>query len=95
MGRSPNENTHGAVACCLDPVDLAYAKLAAGRPKDIDFVVELTRCHLIDPSALAQLIKQADDPALKKTMTERWQIVQTRTQVIKQPSQTIRRGMKM
>jgi len=94
--RFSNENTHGAVAYCLDPVDLAYAKLAAGRPKDIDFVVELTRCHLINPSALTQLIEQAEDPALKKTMTERWQIVQTRTQVIKQPSQTItRRGMKM
>jgi hypothetical protein len=65
--RFSNENTHGAVACFLDPVDLAYAKLAAGRPKDIDFIVELTRYHLITISALIQLIEQVEDPALKKT----------------------------
>jgi hypothetical protein len=93
--RFSNENTHGATACCLDPIDLAYAKLAAGRPKDIDFVVELTRCNLINPSTLAQLIRQAEDPALKKTMTERWQMVQTKTKVIRQSSQSIGGRMKM
>jgi hypothetical protein len=69
--------------------------LAAGRPKDIDFVVELTRCNLINPSTLAQLIRQAEDPALKKTMTERWQMVQTKTKVIRQSSQSIGGRMKM
>ena len=69
--------------------------MAAGRPKDIDFVVELTRCNLINSSRLTELIGNAEDPALKKTMTERWQIVQTKTKVIKQSSQSIRGGMKM
>ena len=53
--RFSNENTNGAVAHCLDPLDLAYAKLAAGRPKDLNYVVELTRYHFIKPSALSSL----------------------------------------
>jgi len=63
--RFSNENTHGAVACCLDPLDLAYAKLAAGRPKDLSCVVELIRYHFIKPSALVRLIEQVEDPALE------------------------------
>jgi hypothetical protein len=55
--RFANENTNGAVAHCLDPLDLAYAKLAPGRPKDLDYVVELTRCHFIQPSALTRLVE--------------------------------------
>ena len=57
--RFSNENTNGAVAHCLDPLDLAYAKLAAGRPKDLDYVVELTRYHFIKPSALNALLNRS------------------------------------
>ena len=92
--RFANENTNGAVAHCLDPLDLAYAKLAAGRPKDLDYVVELTRYHFIQPSALTRLVEQVEDPALKAAMTERWQVVQAKKLALEKPS--IRPpGMKM
>lgn len=39
----------GATGWCLDPNDLAAAKLVAGRPKDIDFVRILVRDQLVDP----------------------------------------------
>jgi len=70
-----NENTHNAVASCLDPLDLAYSKLAAGREKDLEFVGELCRYHLIKPSALLALLEQTLEEPLKKTMLERWQVV--------------------
>jgi hypothetical protein len=83
--RFANENTNGAVAHCLDPLDLAYAKLAAGRPKDLDYVVELTRYHFIQPSALTRLVEQVEDPALKAAMTERWQVVQAKKLALEKP----------
>ena len=73
--RFSNDNTHNAVASCLDPLDLAYSKLAAGREKDLDFVGELCRHHLIKPSALLALLEQTLEEPLKKTMLERWQVV--------------------
>lgn len=88
--RISNENTNGATACCLAPVDLAFAKLAAGREKDLDFVVELSRHHLIKPSILLGFIEQIEDQSLKNAMAERWQIVQTKRHILEQPSQSIR-----
>ena len=38
-----------AVGWCLDPHDLAVAKLIAGRPKDLDFVRILVEDRLVDP----------------------------------------------
>lgn len=76
--RFSNENMKGAIACCLDPLDLAYSKLAAGRQKDLDFVVELYRANFIKPSALAALIAQIANEDLKNVMVERWTVVQTR-----------------
>jgi len=73
--RFSNDNTNGAVAHCLDPLDLAYAKLAAGRPKDIDYVVELARHRFIKPSALTKLIEQTEDENLKRTLAERWHVI--------------------
>jgi len=77
--RFSNENTRGAIASCLDPLDLAYSKLAAGREKDLDFIGELCRHHLIKASALISMIEQVKDAFLKKTMLARWQIIQTKT----------------
>lgn len=73
-----SENTNGAVALCLDPLDLAYAKLAAGRAKDIDYVVELVRHHFIKPSAMTKLIELTEDEALKQTLAERWQVIEAK-----------------
>lgn len=42
--------TEPAAGLCLDPHDLVAAKLAAGRPKDFDFVAALLRAGIIDPA---------------------------------------------
>jgi len=76
--RFSNENTKGAIACCLDPLDLAYSKLAAGREKDLNFVVELCRAHFIKSPALVSLIAQTSDVKLREAMTGRWTVVQAR-----------------
>jgi len=47
-----NENTRDVTALCLHPLDLACSKLAAGRPKDIEFVGSMLTHHLIEQSAL-------------------------------------------
>jgi hypothetical protein len=36
-----NENTGGITGLCLSVPDLAVSKLAAGRPKDLDYVAQL------------------------------------------------------
>jgi hypothetical protein len=51
--RVENENTGGTTGWCLAPVDLAVSKLAAGRPKDLDFV----RCMLANRLAGGQAIR--------------------------------------
>lgn len=73
-----SENTGGAIAHCLDPIDLAYAKLAAGRPKDLDYITELIRHHLVKPSALLGFIDGTGDTALRSTLKQRWQIIQAK-----------------
>ena len=43
---------------CLEPHDLAASKLAAGRPKDYEFVESLLRAGLIDVELLGRRIDQ-------------------------------------
>ena len=51
-----NENTNGVTGWCLHPGDLAYSKLAAGRPKDMIFVKALLEHGLVESSLLRELI---------------------------------------
>lgn len=46
-----NPNTRGATGWCLEPHDLAIARLVAGRPKDLDYVrtAEVTGRSVKDP----------------------------------------------
>jgi hypothetical protein len=44
----------GVRGLCLDPTDLAVSKLAAGRPKDLDFVRVLLRERLVTVDALIE-----------------------------------------
>lgn len=58
-----NANTNGFTGLCLAPADLAVSKLAAGRPKDIDFVRVLFREGMLDRadvSRLAATLPEAD-----------------------------------
>jgi hypothetical protein len=53
-----NANTGGVRGWCLSPPDLALSKLAAGRPKDLDFVRTLLRARLVTASALQGLLPE-------------------------------------
>lgn len=55
--RVQNENTHGALALCLDPADMAASKLAAGRDKDWDFVRLMLRESIVSEAELVSRIK--------------------------------------
>lgn len=51
----------GATGWCLDPHDLAAAKLIAGREKDIEFVDTLVFSRLIDPMTVRELLGEIED----------------------------------
>lgn len=50
-----------ATGWCLDPHDLAVAKLIAGRPKDYDFVDILVAQRLVDPVVVREGLLTVDD----------------------------------
>ncbi len=75
--RVENDNTGGAVGWCLDPHDLAYAKLAARREKDVAFVVELIRHKFIRPSRIERFLADAADD-LRERLREAWTICRAR-----------------
>jgi len=52
-----NENTAGVTGLCLEVHDLAVSKLVAGRPKDLDFVMELARQKMIERATLRARLK--------------------------------------
>ena len=51
----------GAVGWCLDPHDLAVAKLIAGRPKDVDFVAVLVETRLVDSVVIRNRLLLIED----------------------------------
>jgi hypothetical protein len=51
-----NASTSGFRGLCLDPGDLAVSKLAAGRPKDIDFVRVMLRERLVRAEILHERV---------------------------------------
>lgn len=51
-----NANTNGIRGLCLEPADLAISKLAAGRPKDLDFIRVLLREGIVSLTVLGQRI---------------------------------------
>jgi hypothetical protein len=58
--RVQNENTGGACGICISPEDLALSKLAAGREKDLSFVSEMIRRHLVAPEKLGILLDEVE-----------------------------------
>lgn len=56
-------NTHHVMGICPAPADLALSKLAAGRPKDIDFVKVMLRHGLVTPAALRSAALEVAPPA--------------------------------
>lgn len=55
--RIQNANTDLKVGLCLEPLDLAAAKLAAGREKDWIFVAEMLRSKIVVAAELVQRLK--------------------------------------
>lgn len=56
-----NENTGGVTGWCLHPEDLAMSRLAAGRPKDLEYVRTLLRHGIVRRQRLEEL---AAEPSL-------------------------------
>jgi len=67
-----NQNTRDNSGICLEAHDLAASKLAAGRPKDRDFVRVLLRERLVEPHALIALIRQLPIAAVDRERWEAW-----------------------
>lgn len=59
-----NFNTGGVRGLCLAPTDLAVSKVAAGRPKDREFVQVLLRHRLVDPGDLLEKLMTLQQPHL-------------------------------
>ena len=76
------EQTGGATGWCLDPYDLAFAKLAAGRSKDLEFVASLLIHHLITPKRLERHLNLAETPELKERLLEQFTICQRRRKAL-------------
>jgi len=69
-----NANTRNVTALCLEPHDLAVSKLAAGREKDREFIREMHRHRMLDPSITLQRISLMPlDEVAKQQLRERWQ----------------------
>jgi Nucleotidyltransferase of unknown function (DUF6036) len=56
--RLPSGDTDGVAGLCLDPHDLAIAKYAARREKDLVFTRELARRRLVTQRRLLNLLKE-------------------------------------
>jgi hypothetical protein len=55
-----NANTGGARGICIGPADLATAKLAAGREKDIEFVRAMIAANIVTAEAILLLTDELD-----------------------------------
>lgn len=51
------ENTNGCTGHCLEPYDMAVAKLAAGRAKDKTAILNLIKQGIIKPKALEKRVR--------------------------------------
>ena len=70
-----NSNTNGVRGLCLSPLDIAYSKLAAGRPKDLAYCRELYRANLVDSEAMHELIEICQDSGQRASLEQRWRLV--------------------
>ena len=86
-----SQATNGAIAWCLDPHDIAYSKLAAGREKDLDYVLVLRQHKLISPSQIVKLIEGTIDGELRLRIGGRWQGVENRMMAIRDNEPTAKR----
>lgn len=71
-----NENTNGIRGLCLEVHDLTVSKLAAGRPKGLEFCDAAARVGLVDAAVVADRIRSTElTPAARARLlawTTRW-----------------------
>ncbi len=67
-----NTNTRYTKGHCLDPHDLAASKLAAYRPKDLEFVRTLLATQLIKPGVLITRINLLPIDNARQEQLRRW-----------------------
>jgi len=68
------ENTRFVRGWCLEVHDLAIAKYAAGREKDLDFTGALVRRRMVERDTLEQRLNSTSlDPTSKRQISERIQ----------------------
>lgn len=65
----------GTIGLCLEKHDLAFSKLAAGREKDIAFILELLKHRLINRGKLRRLINSENNQELRQLLIRNWTIV--------------------
>lgn len=74
----------GTVGLCLEKHDLAFSKLAAGRPKDLEFVAELLSHHLVNRGTIQRLIDTETREDIREAVKTSWQIVLSRLEAASQ-----------
>jgi hypothetical protein len=80
LRKAETPGMNGASVCGLSPEDLAYAKLAAGRSKDIEFVGAMIRHELLSQISVGRLIGSCLDQELRSRLSERFAIAVGLTQ---------------
>lgn len=70
--RVQNQNTDGKIGYCLEPHDLAAAKLAAGREKDWPFVLKMLRAGIIHCEVLLTRLHTLPVPPVVRERAQRW-----------------------
>jgi hypothetical protein len=62
-----NENTRGVRGLCLEAHDLIVAKTIAGREKDLTFLTDAVRHHMVDAGTLLRRLATVEvDPAVRQ-----------------------------
>ncbi len=81
-----NENTDGAVGYCLNPNDLAIAKIVAGREKDLTFITVAIRDNLMNPRIIKARLYEVEnlDKAVLNLALQRLEFITTS---LKMPNQ--------
>jgi hypothetical protein len=70
--RVQNANTDQKIGWCLEPHDMAAAKLVAGRDKDKPYVVAMLRAGIVVAPVLAERIAALPIPAERREPLRAW-----------------------
>lgn len=80
-------DTRNTIGLCLEPHDLAFSKLAAGREKDTEYVKELLKHKLIKRGKIQKLIDEEPKEELKAKLTRNWTISKTKLEAKQKQAQ--------